>query len=473
MIWSRPWKVYLPLSYDEVASGAKHSASSAQRLLSRQRKYRYLSCLIASISASSASSAGLRCRVRHGGSVAGVASTRAASGYVCDPMRVRPPTVASGRASLRSAVRCCSALAERLRDALAAADPARAGGAVAGPRAHRRGARERSPWSRSIRRLPAARTLRRLVRIRATGWADAALVSGFVSDALAAQGVPVVAPNDVELAFTAQGQPVPRLDPESHRGALRARLRRHRRRARAPAALPGARGLGRGLDAPGQRRVRGHGLRGADRAPALDRPLRRDAAGDHRGDPAGPAIPGRRHPLAQRAGVRALGRGRSREVDHRAPWRSQGDTWRRTRSKASRLRLAASARSRAPPSRCSAQPRTRGERGAGRRRGRRRLAPSFKEGDVIGLGGRREAEALPARGLLGQPRFLLLRGHAAHDRTDPGRLFALRAVRGRHQEIRRPGADRPRRQPRELHRRASLPDRDRSTARRIPRPASS
>ncbi len=48
-----------------------------------------------------------------------------------------------------------------------------------------------------------------------TSWADAALVSGFLSDALAARGVPVVAPNDVELAFTAQGQPVPRLDPEA------------------------------------------------------------------------------------------------------------------------------------------------------------------------------------------------------------------------------------------------------------------
>ena len=48
-----------------------------------------------------------------------------------------------------------------------------------------------------------------------TSWADAALVANFVSEALAAQGVPVVAPNDVELAFTAQGTPVPRLDPET------------------------------------------------------------------------------------------------------------------------------------------------------------------------------------------------------------------------------------------------------------------
>ncbi|HEY8156446.1 MAG TPA: hypothetical protein VII72_20110 [Myxococcota bacterium] len=48
-----------------------------------------------------------------------------------------------------------------------------------------------------------------------TSWADAALVSNFVAEALAAQGVPAVAPNDVELAFTAQGAPVPRLDPEA------------------------------------------------------------------------------------------------------------------------------------------------------------------------------------------------------------------------------------------------------------------
>jgi hypothetical protein len=46
-------------------------------------------------------------------------------------------------------------------------------------------------------------------------WADAALVSNFVSEALAEQGVPVVAPNDVEIAFTGHGSPVPRLDPEA------------------------------------------------------------------------------------------------------------------------------------------------------------------------------------------------------------------------------------------------------------------
>lgn len=48
-----------------------------------------------------------------------------------------------------------------------------------------------------------------------TSWSDAALVTGYLADALAAQGVPVVAPSDVELAFTSQGQPLPRLDPET------------------------------------------------------------------------------------------------------------------------------------------------------------------------------------------------------------------------------------------------------------------
>lgn len=46
-------------------------------------------------------------------------------------------------------------------------------------------------------------------------WADAAQIANFMSDALAAQGVAVVVPHDVEIAFTAHGTPVPRLDPES------------------------------------------------------------------------------------------------------------------------------------------------------------------------------------------------------------------------------------------------------------------
>ena len=55
----------------------------------------------------------------------------------------------------------------------------------------------------------------RSVRHRARTGQDAALVSSFVSEALAAQGVAVVAPSDVETAFTGHGTPVPRLDPET------------------------------------------------------------------------------------------------------------------------------------------------------------------------------------------------------------------------------------------------------------------
>ncbi len=46
-------------------------------------------------------------------------------------------------------------------------------------------------------------------------WEDAALVSSFLSEALAAQGVQTISPNDVEIAFTGHGTPVPRLDPEA------------------------------------------------------------------------------------------------------------------------------------------------------------------------------------------------------------------------------------------------------------------
>jgi hypothetical protein len=44
-------------------------------------------------------------------------------------------------------------------------------------------------------------------------WENAALVASYVADALIAQGVDVVAPSDLELAFEGQGLPVPRLDP--------------------------------------------------------------------------------------------------------------------------------------------------------------------------------------------------------------------------------------------------------------------
>ncbi len=44
-------------------------------------------------------------------------------------------------------------------------------------------------------------------------WEVAAHVSNFMASALAERGISVVTPNDVELAFTGAGRPVPRLDP--------------------------------------------------------------------------------------------------------------------------------------------------------------------------------------------------------------------------------------------------------------------
>jgi len=49
----------------------------------------------------------------------------------------------------------------------------------------------------------------------ASAWETAALVANFMSEALAARGIPVVTPNDVELAFSGAGTPVPRLDPKA------------------------------------------------------------------------------------------------------------------------------------------------------------------------------------------------------------------------------------------------------------------
>jgi len=45
-------------------------------------------------------------------------------------------------------------------------------------------------------------------------WDSASLVAGYFADALAAQGVAVIPPNDLEIAFTGQGLPVPRLEPK-------------------------------------------------------------------------------------------------------------------------------------------------------------------------------------------------------------------------------------------------------------------
>lgn len=46
-------------------------------------------------------------------------------------------------------------------------------------------------------------------------WEIAAMISNFVAESLSAEGISVVGPNDVELAFTGEGHPVPRLDPRA------------------------------------------------------------------------------------------------------------------------------------------------------------------------------------------------------------------------------------------------------------------
>ena len=43
-------------------------------------------------------------------------------------------------------------------------------------------------------------------------WENAALLSGYLADALTAEGIDVIPASDLEQAFAAQGQPVPRLD---------------------------------------------------------------------------------------------------------------------------------------------------------------------------------------------------------------------------------------------------------------------
>jgi hypothetical protein len=49
----------------------------------------------------------------------------------------------------------------------------------------------------------------------AVSWESAALVASYFADALVAQGVSVIPPNDLEVAFTGQGLPVPRVDPKT------------------------------------------------------------------------------------------------------------------------------------------------------------------------------------------------------------------------------------------------------------------
>lgn len=48
-----------------------------------------------------------------------------------------------------------------------------------------------------------------------SAWEAAAIVANMVGDALAGAGVEVIPSSDVELAFTGEGRPVPRLDPRA------------------------------------------------------------------------------------------------------------------------------------------------------------------------------------------------------------------------------------------------------------------
>ena len=48
-----------------------------------------------------------------------------------------------------------------------------------------------------------------------SGWESATMVANFVGHALAEQGLIVIQANDVELAFTGEGRPVPRMDPRA------------------------------------------------------------------------------------------------------------------------------------------------------------------------------------------------------------------------------------------------------------------
>lgn len=50
---------------------------------------------------------------------------------------------------------------------------------------------------------------------QAVSWDSAALVTSFIAEALTAEGVAMIPANDLEIAFTAQGQAVPRLDPRT------------------------------------------------------------------------------------------------------------------------------------------------------------------------------------------------------------------------------------------------------------------
>jgi hypothetical protein len=62
---------------------------------------------------------------------------------------------------------------------------------------------------------PEASTGRSIGETESVSWESAALVAGYFADALAGHGVMVIPPSDLEVAFSGQGLPVPRLDPKT------------------------------------------------------------------------------------------------------------------------------------------------------------------------------------------------------------------------------------------------------------------
>jgi len=61
---------------------------------------------------------------------------------------------------------------------------------------------------------PEVATGRSIGGTKKVSWDSAALVASYFADALAAQGVTVIPPSDIEAAFTVQGLPVPHLSPK-------------------------------------------------------------------------------------------------------------------------------------------------------------------------------------------------------------------------------------------------------------------
>ncbi len=119
-----------------------------------------------------------------------------------------------------------------------------------------------------------------------------------------------------------------------------------------------------------------------------------------------------------------------------------------------------------PPGRSHAQardtalPRRLGERVRRRKRfGGRPPEHALQRGRHDHVRSAREAEGLPAPAVLGEPRVLLLRGHAARSRPGDARLHRSRALQGGEREVQGPDQDRRRRRHLGVRRRSAVRDR--------------